>query len=243
MACAEGGLFMDKLELLWAYQQDDMANDSMENEMKSSPARARYIKSRDYLKEQQDTVKRIDSEGVEMADRVDVVKDAVKRLEEQVTALRTSYSTAEPQNLEETRRMLQDARNAYNGISSYEMEMKKLKRDAEDRDRLRTDMRSNMKPLLAEYNELKKIYDEERKDKSERLEDCRARTAQKEQYIDPALLEKYRVIKTRCVPPVVKLMGDQCGGCNMSLPSVTLRNIRSKTVVVECETCGRMIIL
>ena len=39
-----------------------------------------------------------------------------------------------------------------------------------------------------------------------------------------------------------RLVGDQCSGCNTSQPSAVLRRIKSGTEIVECETCGRMII-
>ena len=39
-----------------------------------------------------------------------------------------------------------------------------------------------------------------------------------------------------------RLMSDQCGGCNTALPSAALRKIKSGEIL-ECETCGRMIIL
>jgi len=41
---------------------------------------------------------------------------------------------------------------------------------------------------------------------------------------------------------MARLIGDQCGGCNTSQPSALLRKIKSGTEIVECETCGRMII-
>ena len=59
---------------------------------------------------------------------------------------------------------------------------------------------------------------------------------------EKALLEKYAQVKKHCVPPVARLYGDQCGGCNMSLPQVTLRKFKNDVLYIECENCGRMII-
>ena len=56
------------------------------------------------------------------------------------------------------------------------------------------------------------------------------------------LMERYQVIKKHCTPPVVKLTNGQCGGCYMSLPSVTLRNLKAGSGIIECESCGRMIV-
>ena len=59
--------------------------------------------------------------------------------------------------------------------------------------------------------------------------------------VDPALLEEYNTIKKRISPPVARLTHGQCSGCNTSLPSAVLSRIKNGSVV-ECETCGRMII-
>ena len=54
-------------------------------------------------------------------------------------------------------------------------------------------------------------------------------------------MAEYLAIKKHTTPPVVRLQYGQCSGCNTSLPSATLSKIRNGTLV-ECETCGRMII-
>ena len=56
------------------------------------------------------------------------------------------------------------------------------------------------------------------------------------------LLAKYRAIKLHTTPPVARLYGSQCGGCNMSLPQVTLRKFKNDVQYIECENCGRLII-
>ena len=55
------------------------------------------------------------------------------------------------------------------------------------------------------------------------------------------LLEEYNTIKKHISPPVARLTHGQCSGCNTSLPSAVLSKIKSGNLV-ECETCGRMII-
>ena len=55
------------------------------------------------------------------------------------------------------------------------------------------------------------------------------------------MLEEYETIKKHISPPVARLIHGQCSGCNTSLPSAILSKIKGGTLV-ECETCGRMII-
>jgi hypothetical protein len=62
------GAFRDKggpnmqLELLWNYMQYDMEADRFENAMRNAPDRVKLLKQRDFLLEQQNTVKRIERE-------------------------------------------------------------------------------------------------------------------------------------------------------------------------------------
>ena len=73
------------------------------------------------------------------------------------------------------------------------------------------------------------------------LDAQRAKAKELEASVDPALLEEYNTIKRRISPPVARLTYGQCSGCNTSLPSATLAKIKGGALV-ECETCGRMII-
>ena len=74
------------------------------------------------------------------------------------------------------------------------------------------------------------------------LEEKRAQVQAKAKGIDPDLLEKYNVIKKHLTQRSTGLYGDQCGGCNMSLPQVTLRKFKNDAKYIECENCGRLII-
>ena len=65
--------------------------------------------------------------------------------------------------------------------------------------------------------------------------------ASRGEYFTAQLMAEYLAIRKHTTPPVVRLQYGQCSGCNTSLPSATLSKIRSGALV-ECETCGRMII-
>ena len=92
---------------------------------------------------------------------------------------------------------------------------------------------TNVSTALEKLDTAKAIY-EDAQTKIKRLE--------KAKDIDPTLMERYQTIKKHCIPPVAKLVNGQCGGCYMSLPQVTLRNLKAGVKVIECESCGRMIV-
>lgn len=233
---------MEQMEMLWLYQQEDMAADRLENEIKRSPNRVKLVKSRDFLVEQQNAIKRIEEEVATMTDRMDAIKDAIARTNEQLKNLQARFEAANPETLEDTKQLAQEAKRLLTNISDYEQEMRKMRKDAQDRDRQQHEIRTKAARVKADFDKLKVAYDAEYKEKMKELEAQRKVVAEKAKGISPELLEKYKAIKLHVVPPMARLLGDQCGGCNMSMPSVVLRAIKSGTTIVECETCGRIII-
>lgn len=233
---------MEQIEMLWQFQQADMEADAMEGEIKRAPTRLALMKNREFLLEQQNAVKKMEEEVGEMVDRVDVIKDAISRLEEQLSVLQKRMEEHPPENVGEAKELSRDAQKLLSGITSYEQEMKRIQKDAADSDRLEKDIRMKYAKVKAEYDKQKVAYEAEYKEQMKALEEKRRIAQEKAKSIDEKLMEKYQLIKQHSVPPIARLMGDQCGGCNMSLPSVTLRNIKSGVEIIECETCGRMII-
>ena len=233
---------MEQVELLWNYQQADMEADAFETEIKRDPSRLALMKNREFLVEQQETVKRMEEEVAEILDRMDVIRDAIGRQEEQLLALQKRLQDTPPENLEQAQTLASDAQKLYQGIAAYEQEMKRIQRDAADRERSEKEIRVRYAKVRAEYNQQKTDYDTTLREQKKQLEEKRRVAQEREAGLEPGLLERYRLIKQHIVPPVARLMNDQCGGCTMNLPSVTLRNIKSGSLSIECETCGRMLV-
>ena len=232
---------MEQTELLWQYQQADMAADAFENQMKRSPTRVALKKNRDFLVEQQNAVKRMEQEVVEMADRIEIIKMAIVRLEEQLAALSKRIESNPPADLKQAQDLTRDAQKLLKDLTDYEAEMKRIQKDASDRERSEKDIRMKYAKVKAEYDKQKEAYEAEFKVQQDELAQKRAAAKEKSVGIEPDLLEKYAAIKKHCTPPVARLYGDQCGGCNMSLPQVNLRKFKNAQYI-ECENCGRLII-
>ena len=233
---------MSQLELLWDYQQTDIQAEAVAKEIKRSPARQKLVKYRDYLLEQQNTIKRIEEEVLTMQDRLEVLEDAVRLVEDQLNALQAKMEASEPQNLEESERYLSEAQRLMSNLNEYEAEIKRIKKDSGDRDRLQYDVKVRAARAKSEFDKLKASYDEEYKQKNEELNRLKAVLSQKAKAIDPEWMERYNSIRQHAFPPLARLNGSQCTGCNMSLPSGVVKDVTSGKVV-ECETCGRMLIV
>lgn len=233
---------MDQLHLLWEYQQADVEVDKMEASIKRSPTRQKLVKYRDYLVEQQNVMKRIESEVTTMSDRLEALKDAIAMTEDQLRALQSRLESAPPTDTESIQHFLADARRFQNNLTAYEQEIKRIRKDAGDRERLQHDVKVRAAKAKGEFDKLKETYDQEYKEKNADLDKLKAASAEKAKEIEPEYMERYCTIKRHSVPPLAKLYGDQCGGCNMSLPSAVSRKIKAGELV-ECETCGRLLII
>ncbi|MBR6184876.1 MAG: hypothetical protein IKQ41_01280 [Clostridia bacterium] len=233
---------MDQLHLLWEYQKADVEVDKMEASIKRSPVRQKLIKYRDYYADQQNAMKRIESEVAAMQDRLEALKDAIKMTDEQLRSLHNKMESDPPQSSQDVQQFLNDAKRFQNNLNAYEQEIKRIRKDAADRERQQHDVRVRAAKAKGEFDKLKEIYDEEKKDKDQELEALRAAAKEKAVGIEPEYMERYRDIKKHSVPPLAALYGDQCGGCNMSLPSSVSRKVKAGGLV-ECETCGRLLII
>lgn len=231
-----------QLELMWQYQQEDMKADRVANEIRRSPTRQKLEKSRDFIMEHQKQYKQIEEQVAVMADRKDAIRDAIARCEEQLSALAAKVSANPPEDSEAARAMLQEATRCRETIASYEQEMNRIVKDASDYDKRQRALRHEAAKVKMEFDQLKVVYDKEIKEKKAALDEQRAVAAGMAAKVDKALLAEYNAIKKHIAPPMARLIGDQCSGCNTAQPSALLRKIKSGSALVECETCGRMII-
>lgn len=233
---------MDQIRLLWEYQQADMEVSKMENSIKRSPNRQKLVKYRDYLVSQQNVMKRIESEVGAMADRLEALKDAISMTEDQYRALKTKVESEQAADAKAVQQLMNEAKRFLNNLTAYEQEIKRIRKDAADRERLQHDVKVRAAKAKAEFDKLKVAFDAEYKEKTVELEALKAKAAELAKPVDTAYMQRYENIKRHSVPPLAKLNGDQCTGCNMSLPSAVTRKIKAGELI-ECETCGRLLVI
>ncbi len=230
-----------QLDMLWAFMQVDMEADRFENEMRQAPNRLKLIKHRDFIVEQQANMKRIEEEVATMCDRMEAISDEASRLEGVVHAQVAEVQGGVPASIEELDGRIAQVQKLLETISHYEQELQRIRKDAEVRDRQQREIRVRAAKAKAEYDEIKQVYDQEFRRDSEKLSTLKHRAEAAGKSIKPDLLERYMNIKQHAAPPMARLVGGQCGGCYMSLPSVTLKQIQAGERIVECDNCGRIL--
>lgn len=234
---------MDQLTMLWEYQVEDIKADKLANDIRRSPLRQKMENDRNLFMERQKQYKQIEEQVAVLADRKDAIRDALSRAEDQLDSLQTRFEQNPPQELDAVRALMAEVSKCRETIVSYEQEMKRLTQEANTNDQRGNSIRTEAARLRSEFEHLKVQYDKEMPEKKAQQEAQRAIADKKAEGIDPSLMEQYKRIKKHITPPVSRLINGQCSGCNTSLPSAVLHRVRNASdEIVECESCGRMII-
>ena len=234
---------MEQYELLWKYQQVDMELDQYEKEMRGNSNRKELLKHRDFLLEQQNVLKKIETDVEVMSDRMEALADEIKRLSGSVAEATANFEANRPDNLEDVKKQMASIQKLIATITRYESELAKMRKDSEARDRQQREVRVRAAKARAEFDRIKVIYDEEYKQAAVKLEALKKKVAKEAEGIDPELLEKYKAIKRHAAQPITRLHDDRCGGCNMQLSAADKDRVRSGVPYVECENCGRIILV
>ncbi len=232
---------MTQLDLLWEYQTADTEADMMAHSIRQSPKRQKLLKLRDYIRDQQESLKTVENEVMAMSDRIDALKDAISLADDQLKQLQKRIQDEPPASSKGIEQYINEAELLSSTLSDYDQEIRRVRKSAADRDRKQRDIKMRAIKSKEEFDQLRVEYDQEYKEKSEVLDRLRAVAEEKKKGIGAEYLARYTAIKQHCTPPMAKLNNGQCGGCNMGFPSSVLSAIRSGKEV-ECETCGRLII-
>ena len=230
-----------QLDDLWKFMEIDMEADRFETEMRQAPNRLKLLKQRNFLVEQQNNMKRIEVEVSDMTDRMEAVSDEAVRLEAALKKLTDELEANPPATHEEIQKQMAAAQKLADSLSRYEQELQKMRKDGETRDRQQKEIRVRAAKTKAEFDQLKQVYNGEFTRDTAKLNQLKARVEKEAAKIDPALLARYRAVKSHATPPMAKLNNDRCGVCNMSLPSVVLHQVRTGEKLVECDNCGRIL--
>ena len=230
-----------QLDTLWKFMQVDMETDGFEAKMRQSENRQKLIKARDFLKDQQANMKKLENDVAVMQDRLEAVEDEAARLEKVLEGLTEEFNNHTPESAEEAQKQADAVQKLLDTLQRYEAELAKMRKDADTKDRQQKEIRVRAAKTKAEFDALKVEYDKEFKADTAKLQEMRANTDQEAKKVDPALLAKYRSIKQHCTPPMARLVNGQCSGCFMSLPSATLLDIKNGDRIVECDNCGRIL--
>lgn len=232
------------LKQLWQFMQVDMEADSFDKEIRQSPKRQALLKQRNFLMDQQANMKKIEADVAAMSDRLEAIGAEAQRLQKMLESLLEETEKNPPKSEEEAQKQMEAVRKLLDDLNRYEQETSKMRKDADAKDRQQKDIRMKAAKTKAEYDQNKLGYDEEFKRDTAKLKQMRAKAEQVGKGIeasDPDLYNRYKAIKEHVMPPMAKLVNDQCGGCFMGISQATQLSVREGAGLVTCDNCGRIL--
>ena len=232
---------MIQLEPLWKYQKADLALFRFERGLKKSETRNKLLQVRNRIMEQQNSIKRLEQQLKKSQTEYRRIAEALntaKQKAEQVNSQLSSGAYTEIKQVRQAIRQMDEATKALNADKKLLQDMAQI---AGRTEKMVKDARAKMLEDKAEFDKLKVVHDAELAKATPELERLNEEVKAMEPDLDKALLAKYKQIKKNRVNPIALVQNNQCQGCNMSLPSLTLSKLKEQKELVECENCGRIL--
>ncbi|MDR3085618.1 MAG: C4-type zinc ribbon domain-containing protein [Christensenellaceae bacterium] len=234
---------MQQLERLWAYQKEDIKVTRYEGEMRAYPMRTKLLRLRNLVADQQTLVKGMEKDAGSALEKLEEMQKAHEELLRQVEEIagKLEDDSAFPTAVQ-AHKVIVQLQEAETKLRGFEKELARMARDSQHIGARYREIRQKAMKAREEYTKLKAQYDLELAKQNERLAALKEEREKAAEGIDSALIDRYMAIKEQSFPPMATPNGDQCSGCNMSLPAVVMQSIRSGEGITECENCGRILI-
>lgn len=237
---------MNQMETLWQFMQEDLKADKLAQGLKHSSARQSAERARDNYFEQQKQAKVLTEQVAAQTDRKDAIKDAVKNCTEKLAALQEKLTSNPPTELDEIRSLLAEAERYRRSLADYDQELRRMAQQSNETMAKVQKIGAAAAKAKADFEKFKKEMQAEKENdtsgKKEAAEQQRAAANAIAGNVEKPLMDEYLSIKKHILPPMAKLVGGACSGCNTAQPSALLAKINGGSEIVECETCGRLLV-
>ncbi len=237
---------MEKLALLYEYQQIDAKLEAFEKKLKNTATRKQLIKLQDYLKAQQVLLK--DMETKAMVDQnslseIDVQHEMMTKMLGKKHKDIGEYEKVAPEELDfnVVKALVQEYESTYENIVKQKRKAVAVAKSASETETKLKDILSHVNKVQQDFAQLKTKHENELKEGSGELDKLRKEAEAVAKKVDKDLLGRYMSIKQNRPMPVALLSVGRCMGCNMDLPSSAMAKIKSSGAIVECENCGRIL--
>jgi predicted nucleic acid-binding Zn-ribbon protein len=233
-----------QIQLLWEYQQIDLQMATVEKKLRASPTRKKLLQARDYIIDAQNLMKKMEADAGELRITYDSVKQRYDMLAADLDGL-VEYIADSDQDtsMQEMERMRKDATEIQTNLNKQERDLLQIIERIGKIEANVNKIALNVPKAKKDYTELKEVYDKEAaviaKEKAPFKQKLDALAGK----IHPKLLQRYANIKKTRANPLAPVRNNRCSGCNMELPSVTLKQVVEGGAVLECENCGRLLFI
>ena len=226
---------------VWAYQEADLAVDRYETTIKSSANRSKMVKLRNVILDLQGSMKKIENDIQRFHLALDALRKERETLEAAIDDGLALLDEQKVSDLERIRAMQADAANIASQLGALQHDVERVQLEITTYEKNYRDIRTKVLSSKNEFDALKVQYDAELAGSAGQLAELQAKREALAEALDPVFSARYKAIKSIVTPPCATLNGDRCGGCNMSLPSVVIKDVRDAKRIVECDNCSRIL--
>jgi predicted nucleic acid-binding Zn-ribbon protein len=232
---------MNKLDALWRYQLADLEYEKLENQLKNTKARQNLLKIRKFLMDQQDRLLKMGEDVEKKHARLKEMTDAFEKNKARYAELEAGYEAAPKDDLDGVNALLSEYTKVQGDIVLIRRELYNLMQDIKSIESRLQDMRGKISKARKDFTKFKEEHNKELEASAPELGRLQAAVKAAEKDVEPALLKRYIEIRKNKSAPLALIENDQCGGCNMTLPSLMISQVQSGNEIFECENCGRIL--
>ncbi len=235
---------MSKPIALLDYQNADLEKQQIESAVKSTPNRVKLNKLAKFVKQQQATL-------AKLTEDLESYSAAIAKMTQQHRAIldRLDLENSEFETLKG------DEECTSEEMTEFRHDIERLQREAGNLDK---DIKQTFRNLEAsteeykktwqqgvkakkEYDQLKVVCQKEKDDAAVDMLAVDKKLEELEKRVNPTLMNRYRRVRQHHNMPVVEVRDGKCSGCNMSLPSLSIRRLVAEDMILECDNCGRLL--
>lgn len=232
---------MKKLDALWRYQLADLEYDKLENQLKNSKARQSLLRIRKFLIDQQERLLKMEGDAEKKLGRLKEMMAMFENQKARFTELEEGFEDAPKEDLDAVNALLGDYSKVQGEVVLIRRELYALMQELKSTESKLQDMRTKISKARKDFAKFKEEHNKELEASAEELGRRQSAVKAIEKEVDPPLLERYREIKKNKPAPLALIEADQCGGCNMTLPSLMVSQVQEGRQIFECENCGRIL--
>lgn len=236
-----GVKIMEQLDLLWELQKHDeklkKIKEKLEELAKKGHIENMTIKIQNLELKLENRKKSIDESDKKLIKNSETLRDLNFQLDEIEKELYSGTIT----DLKQLDYMDKESKNIRKDINDIEMEIISLIEEIEN---FKIDMGKieveyeNIKEEFKRYaEEYKMITDELRQNAKEEIDYIYEISSK----LEKGIYEKYKNIKNNKEKVMAEIIGDECSGCHMILPTYLINKVKENHEIVQCENCGRIL--
>ncbi|MBE5780704.1 MAG: hypothetical protein E7328_02635 [Clostridiales bacterium] len=230
-------------QALWEYQKADLDLNRFERQLKNSETRKKLLSVRNYLLDQQKKVKQLEEDLEKGQQNAAAVSGDIQKVLKDFALLEDQLDNiGEDDDIGEVRRISKEMDRLSKRLGTLNKELETISRLAYGADGVLKDAYVKMQKAKVDFDTLKAKHDEELAASQDEYNALKAVVAEREKAVNNAeLMAEYKKIRKNRVNPLARVTEDRCSGCNMTIPSLTLRKIKEGDGIFECESCGRIL--